>query len=67
MTDKAEIYQQQNASQKEAPMREVDGKKEYLDEPTGEWVTKNEIKKRQTQRKKEKEAAEKAAAKKPVV
>ena len=44
-------------------MREVDGKKEYLDEETNEWVSKNEHKKRQTKRKKEAEAAEKAAKK----
>jgi len=29
-------------------MREVDGKKEYLDEITGDWVSKNELKKRNT-------------------
>lgn len=45
-------------------MREVDGKKEYLDEVTNEWVGKNELKKRQTKRKKDAEAAEKAAKKK---
>ena len=44
-------------------MREVDGKKEYKDEVTGEWVSKNELKKRNTQRKKEKDAADKAAKK----
>ena len=44
-------------------MREVDGKKEYLDEETKEWVGKNELKKRQTLRKKAKDAAEKAAKK----
>lgn len=44
-------------------MREVDGKKEYLDEVTNEWVSKNELKKRNTLRKKEKDAAEKAAKK----
>jgi hypothetical protein len=41
----------------------VDGKKEYLDEETNEWVSKNEHKKRMTKRKKEAEAAEKAAKK----
>ena len=45
-------------------MREVDGKKEYLDEETNEWVSKTELKKRQTLRKKAKEQAEKAAKKK---
>ena len=44
-------------------MREVDGKKEYLDAETNEWVSKGELKKRQTQKKKAKEAAEKAAKK----
>lgn len=44
-------------------MREVDGKKEYLDEVTNEWVSKNEHKKRMTKRKKDAEAAEKAAKK----
>lgn len=48
-------------------MREVDGKKEYLDEETNEWVSKSELKKRQTLRKKAKEQAEKAAKKKDVV
>lgn len=41
-------------------MREKDGKKEYLDEETNEWVSKNEHKKRMTKRKKEMEAKEKA-------
>jgi len=44
-------------------MREKDGKKEYLDEETKEWVGKNELKKRQTARKKAADAAEKAAKK----
>ena len=35
-----------------------------MDEETGEWVSKNELKKRQTARKKEAEAAEKKAKKK---
>jgi len=38
-------------------MREVDGKKEYLDADTNEWVSKGELKKRQTQKKKAKDAA----------
>lgn len=35
-----------------------------MDEETGDWVSKNELKKRQTARKKEAEAAEKKAKKK---
>ena len=63
MADKAEQFKQMNAGEKEPEMREVDGKKEYLDEVTNEWVSKNELKKRNTLRKKEKDAAEKAAKK----
>jgi len=44
-------------------MREKDGKKEYMDDETNEWVSKNELKKRQTARKKAADAAEKAAKK----
>ena len=44
-------------------MREKDGKKEFLDEETGDWVSKNEHKKRLTKRKKDSEMAEKAAKK----
>lgn len=61
---KGEEFKQKNAEEKQAPMREVDGKKEYLDEETNEWVGKNELKKRQTQRKNAAKAAEKAAQKK---
>jgi hypothetical protein len=61
--DKSEQFKKQNAAEKEPQMREVDGKKEYLDEVTNEWVSKNELKKRNTLRKKEKDAAEKAAKK----
>ena len=63
MADKAAEFKKQNQSEKEPEMREVDGKKEYLDEETKEWVGKNELKKRQTLRKKAKDAAEKAAKK----
>ena len=63
MTDKAAEFKKQNANEKEPEMREVDGKKEYLDEETKEWVSKNELKKRVTLRKKTKDAAEKAAKK----
>ena len=63
MADKAAEFKKQNQTEKEPEMREVDGKKEYLDEETKEWVGKNELKKRQTLRKKAKDAAEKAAKK----
>jgi hypothetical protein len=46
MTDKAEEFKKANADEKEPQMREVDGKKEYLDEETNEWVSKNELKTR---------------------
>lgn len=42
----------------------ADGTKEYLDEETNEWVSKSELKKRQTSRKNAQKAAEKAAQKK---
>ena len=62
--DKAEKFKKKNADEKEVQSRDTaDGKKEYLDEETNEWVSKNELKKRNTQRKKAKEAAEKAAKK----
>lgn len=63
MTDKSEEFKNKNQTEKEPEMREVDGKKEYLDEETNEWVSKNEHKKRHTLRKKTKEAAEKALKK----
>ena len=44
-------------------MREVDGKKEYLHEETGEWLGKKAYNKKKTEEKKKKEAAEKSAAK----
>ena len=46
MTDKAAEFKKANAEEKEPVMREVDGKKEYLDEETKEWVSKNELKTR---------------------
>lgn len=46
MTDKAAEFKKANAEEKEPEMREVDGKKEYLDEETGEWVSKSELKTR---------------------
>ena len=63
MTDKAAEFKKQNAQESHAQMREVDGKKEYLDEETGEWVSKNELKKRTTLRKKATAAAQKPAKK----
>ena len=64
-TNKAEEFKKLNAGEKEAQSRDTaDGKKEYLDEETNEWVSKNELKKRQTKRKKDAAAADKAAAKK---
>jgi lysyl-tRNA synthetase class 2 len=48
-TNKAEEFKKQNAGEKATQERETaDGKKEYLDEVTNEWVGKNELKKRQT-------------------
>jgi len=46
MADKAEQFKKANADEKEPEMREVDGKKEYLDEETKEWVSKTELKTR---------------------
>lgn len=60
MADKAEEFKKQNANQAKVQEREVDGKKEYLDEETGEWVGKNELKKREKARQAAKKAAEKA-------
>jgi hypothetical protein len=60
MADKAEQYRKLNAdSEKEQSRETADGKKEYLDTETGEWVGKNELKKRQTARKNAAKAAEK--------
>ena len=46
MADKAAEFKKANADEKEPEMREVDGKKEYLDEETNEWVSKTELKTR---------------------
>ena len=63
--NKAEQFKKMNAQEKEVQSRETaDGKKEFLDDETGEWVSKNELKKRQTKRKNDAKAAEKAAKKK---
>lgn len=59
MADKAEQYKQQNQDEDKWEEREQDGKKQFLDPVTKEWVTKNEQKKRKTKRKKEAEAAAK--------
>jgi hypothetical protein len=64
MADKAEQFKKQNAEKTATQERTVDGKKEFLDNETGDWVSKNELKKRQTARKNAAKAAEKAAAKK---
>ena len=64
MADKAEQYKKANKDESKVQERtKADGSKEYLDEPSGEWVSKSELKKRQTKRKKEAAAAEKAAKK----
>ena len=65
MADKAEEFKKQNAQETQVQSRDTaDGKKEFLDEVTNEWVSKSELKKRQTQRKKEQQAAKKAEEKK---
>ena len=65
MTDKAEEFKKANATEEQVQSRETaDGKKEFLDAVTDEWVSKSELKKRQTQRKKEAAAAKKAEEKK---
>ena len=63
MADKGAKFKNQNKDEKQPEMREKDGKKEYMDDETNEWVSKNELKKRQTARKKAADAAEKAAKK----
>jgi hypothetical protein len=64
MADKAEQFKKQNADEKQTQERTTaDGKKEYLDDEANEWVGKNELKKRQKDRKKIKDAADKAAKK----
>jgi len=43
MTDKAAEFKKANADEKPAQMREVDGKKEYLHEESGEWLGKKAL------------------------
>ena len=65
MADKAEEFKKQNAQETQVQSRDTaDGKKEFLDEVTNEWVSKSELKKRQTSRKKAEQAAKKAEEKK---
>jgi len=60
----AEDFKKQNATKKVVQERTTeDGKKEYMDEVTNTWVSKNELKKLETKRKKDKDVAEKAAKK----
>ena len=60
--DKAEEFKKANAAEAKAQERvNAEGKKEYFDEETKEWVSKSELKNRQKLRKKAKDAAEKAA------
>lgn len=67
MTDKAkqaEEFKKANAGENKTQERDTaDGKKEYLDEDTNEWVGKNELKNRQKLKKKAQAVAEKAAKK----
>ena len=65
--DKAAEFKKANAAEKKAQERvKADGTKEFLDEETNEWVSKNELKNRTRLRKKAKDAAEKAAKAPPV-
>jgi len=65
MADKAEEFKKANAQESQVQSRDTaDGKKEFLDEVTNEWVSKSELKKRQTSRKKAEQAAKKAEEKK---
>jgi len=43
---KAEEFKKANAAETKVEERTVDGKTEYLDEATKEWVSKGELKKR---------------------
>jgi len=62
--DKAEQFKKQNAEKSKIEERtKEDGTKEYLDEPTGEWVSKNELKTREKLRQKAIKEAEKKAKK----
>ena len=63
MADKAAEFKKQNAAASKVQEREVDGKKEYLDDETNEWVGKNELKKREKARKGAKAKAEKDSKK----
>lgn len=63
MTDKAAEFKKQNADEKPPQTRDVDGKKEYLHEESGEWLSKKAFNKKKTEQKKKAEAAEKSAAK----
>jgi|APSaa5957512535_1039671.scaffolds.fasta_scaffold94424_1 lysyl-tRNA synthetase, class II len=65
MTNKAEEFKIKNANEGEVQSRDTaDGKKEFLDEQSGEWVSKTELKKRATARKKTEAANKKAEEKK---
>jgi len=65
MADKAEEFKKANAQESTVQSRDTaDGKKEFLDEVSGEWLSKNELKKKQTARKKAEAAAKKAEEKK---
>jgi len=43
---KAEQYKKNNAEESKVQSRTVDGKKEFLDDVSGEWLSKNELKKK---------------------
>jgi lysyl-tRNA synthetase class 2 len=61
----AEEFKKQNAQEGQAQSREgADGKKEFLDEVSGEWVSKSELKNRQKKYKAAAAAAKKAEEKK---
>jgi glutaminyl-tRNA synthetase len=61
---KAEEFKKANQAESKVEERtKDDGTKEYKDPPTGEWVSKGELKKRTTARKKEADKATKEAAK----
>jgi lysyl-tRNA synthetase class 2 len=62
--DKAEQFRKQNAEKKTVEERvNAEGNKEYLDDQTGEWVSKNELKTREKLRQKAAKEAEKAVKK----
>jgi len=61
---KAEEFKKMNAGESNIQERTTDdGKKEYLDDVSGKWVGKSELKKIQKTRKTEEAAAKKAAEK----